>query len=85
MGTVMEDHKKVKAAVVTPLTEQTPETVAPQAAAEAQADAIRYTKEALEKIADTSGIAGLREVADKFGVKGRGIVELITEILKAQG
>lgn len=43
-----------------------------------------YTREELEALADTRGIAGLREVADGYGVKGRGIAELIDEVLKAQ-
>lgn len=45
----------------------------------------RHTRAELEAIADQRGIAGIREIADQYGVKGRGIVELITEILAAQG
>ena len=45
----------------------------------------KYTREQLEQIADEHGIAGLREIGEKYGIKGRGIVELINEILKAQG
>jgi hypothetical protein len=62
-----------------------PVTVAPQEAARMDASKQVYTKEALENIADDHGIAGLRHIAEQYGVKGRGIVELITEILKAQG
>lgn len=77
-------HKTTKAPVVKSLQDHTPDTVGPTAAAAAQVGT-KYTKEALEKIADTDGIAGLRALGEKYGVKGRGIVELITEILKAQG
>lgn len=44
-----------------------------------------YTKESLEAIADASGIKGVREIADKFGIKGQSITELIEKILTAQG
>lgn len=55
------------------------------AAAAKSTAAEKYTRESLEEIADQKGIAGLRAIADSYGVKGRGIVELIGEILKAQG
>lgn len=73
---------KVEAPIVTPIPEtdgatvQTPVPAAPPAPA--------YTREELEKIADKDGIAGLRDIAAKFGVKGRGIVELIDEIMAKQ-
>lgn len=44
-----------------------------------------YTEEELAKVADEKGIAGLRDIADDFGVKGRSIRELITEIMQKQG
>lgn len=44
-----------------------------------------YSREQLEAIADKDGINGLREVGAEFGVKGRGIQELIADILKTQG
>lgn len=44
-----------------------------------------HTRESLEAVADKMGIAGLREIAEPMRVKGRGIQELIEEILKAQG
>lgn len=47
-------------------------------------DSVTHTKESLEAIADKEGIKGLREVAARFDVKGRGIEELIKEILTAQ-
>lgn len=79
------DAKHTGADVKVALTVATPETVSAETAAIEQAEQIKYTKEALEAIADAEGIQGLRNIADKFKVKGRGIVELITEILKAQG
>lgn len=43
-----------------------------------------YSRAQLEAIADKKGIDGLREIADKHGVKGRAVVELIGKILEAQ-
>lgn len=43
-----------------------------------------YTREQLEKVADKHGIAGLRTIAEPMSIKGRGIHELIEEILKFQ-
>lgn len=71
-----------KAPVVIPLAQQTPDTVAPDQAQKVEVE--KYTREELEVIADKGGIGALRQIAEKHGVKGRGIVELITEILKAQ-
>ena len=42
------------------------------------------TKDELSKIADEKGIAGLREVAEGFGVKSKSIPDLIEKILAAQ-
>lgn len=44
-----------------------------------------HSREALAKIADEQGIAGLRAIGDQFGVKGTSIVGLIDAILKQQG
>ena len=44
-----------------------------------------YTREALEEISDSQGMAGLRTIAEPLGVKGTSKAELITEILEAQG
>lgn len=44
----------------------------------------QYTQAELEKIADKSGIAGLREIGDEFGVKGTSISGLIEAILGKQ-
>lgn len=43
-----------------------------------------YTLEQLAEIADKAGIDGLREVADRMNVRGRGIRELIEKILEVQ-
>lgn len=45
---------------------------------------VAHTRESLEATADAHGIAGLRAIADPMNVKGRGIMELISEILAAQ-
>lgn len=45
----------------------------------------RYTRSQLEKIADEKGIAGLRDIASKLNLKGRGIAELIEEIFAVAG
>lgn len=44
-----------------------------------------YTREELEAVADSEGIAGLRLIGGVMGVKAKGIVEMIDGILKAQG
>lgn len=46
------------------------------------APARAYTEEELGKIADEKGIAGLREIADSLGVKGRSVADLIAGIMK---
>jgi hypothetical protein len=81
-GVVSLDLQDAKAVVVVPLTEKTPDTTSPEKAAKVVVE--KYTRTQLEEIADQNGIAGLRSIAEKLGVKGRGIVELINEILKAQ-
>jgi hypothetical protein len=45
----------------------------------------RFSREELEAIADNEGIVGLRLVGNSLGVKSKGIVEMIDNILKAQG
>ncbi|WBM72993.1 hypothetical protein OH773_21765 (plasmid) [Buttiauxella sp. WJP83] len=45
----------------------------------------RFTREELESIADSEGIAGLRLIGNQVGVKAKGIVEMIEGILTAQG
>lgn len=44
-----------------------------------------YTREHLEAIADKAGLRGLREVGDKFDVKGKSIPELIELIMTKCG
>lgn len=45
----------------------------------------KYTAESLAEIADKSGIVGLREIANEFGVTGNSIATLIERIIKKQG
>lgn len=63
-----------------------PVTYSEQSVVKASGDpgGVVWTEEALAKIADERGIAGLREVADPLNVKGTSIVGLIAGILKAQ-
>lgn len=82
MGAIMKNTQNTRAQVVKPLVDETPVTTAPAVAATVTAE--KYTRESLEAIADAQGINGLRVIGEKYGVKGRGIVELINEILRAQ-
>lgn len=82
-GVVQVEIVDKKAEVVVAAGDQTPETVSAETAA--KTPALRYNREELEAIADQGGIMAVREIAEKFGVKGRGINELIREILQAQG
>lgn len=66
-----------------PVVEELP-TGVPAEAAPAAPQRPRYTREDLEGVADKDGIAGLRAIAEPLGVRGRGIAELIGEILAAQ-
>lgn len=45
---------------------------------------LEFTEQSLGAIADEQGIAGLRTIAERFGVKGTAIRVLIDGILKAQ-
>lgn len=47
-------------------------------------DQVIYNRTELEAIGANDGIGGLRAIAKPLGVKGRGISELVTEILAAQ-
>ena len=40
-----------------------------------------HTREELEEIADKGGIKALREIAEKYGVKGKAITEIVSELL----
>lgn len=55
-----------------------------KAKAEAEAGIKTYTKEELEAIAETKGIAGLRDIATPLGIKGVAVKTLIAEILVHQ-
>lgn len=43
-----------------------------------------YTRQSLEAIADERGIAGLREICDKLGIKGTSIAGLIDGVIASQ-
>jgi len=45
---------------------------------------VEYTFEQLSEIADKRGIAGLREIGEKYGVRSNSIQGLIKEIQEAQ-
>jgi len=47
-------------------------------------NAVVYTRAELEAIGANDGIGGLREIAKPLGIRGRGIAELVNEILAAQ-
>lgn len=49
-----------------------------------EGDRVIYPHDVLLAIADKKGIAGLREIGDPLGVKGRAIPDLIAAILQAQ-
>lgn len=76
------DHK---ADVVVAAAEHAPVTVSADEAAAKIEGTLRYNRAELEAIADQGGINAIREIAEKFGVKGRGIAELIREIIQKQG
>lgn len=67
--------------IASPKPMQTQAEVAPQASTP---DRSIYQHDDLLDIADKKGIAGLREIADPLGVKGRAIPDLIQAILKTQ-
>jgi hypothetical protein len=66
---------------------QAPADVEPSRAGDAPKPVVPaqvYTAEDLEKIADTSGIKGIREVAAPLELQGKSIAELIGKILNKQ-
>lgn len=81
--------KEMAAPVVETMRQPTNAEVEAERAALAQAAGVKpadtfYSREALEEIADTKGLKGLREIAAPWNVRDRSIPQLITEILKAQ-
>lgn len=64
--------------------EEGPVVLSGQERSETGANANAYTREALEGIADSEGIAGLRKIGDEFNVKSTSIHDLIDKILAAQ-
>lgn len=51
---------------------------------EKEVNAVKFTREDLEAIADKQGVKGLREIASPMGIKASSVAELIAGILKAQ-
>lgn len=49
---------------------------------EAKAPSVKYTVAELEAIADKQGLRGLREEANKHGIKGKSIPELIKKLME---
>jgi hypothetical protein len=45
---------------------------------------VQHTRESLEKIADESGIAGIRKISDPMGLKSNAVNKLIEMVLRAQ-
>jgi hypothetical protein len=62
-------------------TEAAPVVVVPE---QVTPDFKAYTQAELEGIADKSGIAGLREIADPMNIKGTSVAKLIEQIVAAQ-
>jgi hypothetical protein len=58
---------------------------APEHPVEAAPASQKYTREALEQIADDGGIIALREIGNPLGVRANSIRALIASILEAQG
>jgi len=84
-GATQLELTDTKAEVVIAAGEKERETASvEQATAEAVAST-KHTVEELEALADQGGIAALRAIGDKIGVKGRSIPELIREIIQKQG
>lgn len=79
------DRKKLAAEAKARAEAEAAALAAAQAKAQKQIeDAVVYTRAELEAIGANDGISGLRVIATPLGVKGRGIGELVNEILAAQ-
>ncbi|KAA5604426.1 hypothetical protein F1188_16340 [Roseospira marina] len=82
---MVEAHNEV-APVISPLVRGLPEQVmapVPKTVAEGLPPRV-YSEKELGAIADEGGIKMLREIGEKWEVKGRGIAELIHDILDAE-
>lgn len=73
---ILDTHGKQAASATLPTADQSPSVVAVPSKV--------YTADELGKLADDSGIKGVRVVADPLGVKGTSIAELIGKVLQAQ-
>lgn len=67
----------------TPISAEVPDEVQPTDPVEVPPT--EYDRASLETIADQGGIAGLRTIGDKLGVKDQSIAGLIDKILGVQG
>lgn len=79
MHTTADEIKSIEAPVEVPR-----EQVKPVEGVKFTSDKL-YSQELLEKVADEKGIAGLREIAKKFGIRGNSVPAIISAVLKAQG
>jgi hypothetical protein len=83
--TVAFDRDKLAAEVETRKATDAAALADAQRKAQEQFDAdVVYSRVELEAIGANDGIAGLRAISTPLGVKGRGIAELVNEILAAQ-
>lgn len=60
-------------------------TIEPSVNASSLEQLYDYTRESLEQIADATGLAGLRVVADKHGVKSNSIISMIEKLMELSG
>lgn len=91
LDVVKVDEARERAALIEAESKRKAEEKVALAEAKAKAEAGReddeiiiYTRAELEAVGGNNGIQGLREIATPLNVKGRGVQELINEILKAQ-
>lgn len=77
----------IPAPTLTPRAVQSEEAKARETIAQTEQRVVEialYTVSDLEKIAEDKGIAGLREIGDPLGVKGRSITDVIAAIMTEQ-
>ncbi len=73
VGQIYLDNMHTPAGVDVVVERETPAVIS--------APSVKYTEQELGDIADKEGIAGLRAIADAFGIKGNSINGLIASIL----
>lgn len=77
----LKDHMDSRAPKVTPMARMDEADLKPATPPKSSSSMPKYTREQLETIADTRGVAGIRDIANQYGLKGRSIIELIDAIL----